>query len=150
MNNWSNEATWGGEFLPMDDDTLYIPEGLNLLMDIDSSPLLKAIIIEGSLIIPPDSDPNHIRTLDAYYIFVRSGLMEVGTEDFPYTSKIIITMHGDKQSPEIPIYGNKVIGVRYGTLDMHGVERVPSWTELQTTVMPGSNTITLVRSVDWQ
>lgn len=76
--------------------------------------------------------------------------MEVGTEEFPYTSKIIITMHGNKQSPEIPIYGNKVIGVRYGTLDMHGVERSPSWTELETTVMPGSSTITLVRSVDWQ
>lgn len=134
----------------MDDDTIHIPAGLNLLMDIDSSPMLKAIIVEGSLIIPPDSDPSHIRTLDAYYIFVRGGLMEVGTEDFPYTSKFIITLYGNKQSPEIPIYGNKVIGVRYGTLDMHGVERLPSWTELETTVMPGSSTITLKQSIDWQ
>jgi hypothetical protein len=56
--------------------------------------------------------------------------MEVGTEEFPYTSKLTITMHGALADPYIPIYGNKVIGVRFGTLDMHGVPRNPSWTTL--------------------
>jgi hypothetical protein len=59
--------------------------------------------------------------------------MEVGTEKFPYTSKLTITMHGTKASPEIPIFGNKVIGVTNGILDMHGVTRNPTWTELATT-----------------
>jgi hypothetical protein len=40
--------------------------------------------------------------------------MEVGTEEFPYTSKIRFTMHGDISSPYLPIYGNKVLGVRFG------------------------------------
>ena len=34
-------------------------------------------------------------------------------------------MHSDKYSPEIPIYGNKVIGERDGVLGMNGVPRDP-------------------------
>jgi len=63
------------------------------LVDIDRSPILNAIICEGSLIFAPSVDANHQRTFDAHYIFVRNGRMEVGTEEFPYTSKITITMH---------------------------------------------------------
>lgn len=47
-------------------------------------------------------------------------------------------MHGNKESPEIPIYGNKVIAVRNGILDLHGIPRYPTWTELDTTVLPGA------------
>jgi hypothetical protein len=43
---------------------------------------------------------------------VKGGFMEVGTEEFPYTSNLIITIYGTKYSPEIPIYGNKVLAVR--------------------------------------
>jgi len=65
--------------------------------------------------------------------------MEVGTEEFPYTSKLTITMHGNVYDPYLPIYGNKVIAVRYGTLDLHGVERTPTWTLLDTTVEAGGS-----------
>jgi hypothetical protein len=37
-------------------------------------------------------------------------------------------MHGKYADPTLPIYGQKVIGVRFGTLDMHGVKREPCWT----------------------
>ena len=40
-------------------------------------------------------------------------------------------MHGALADPYIPIYGNKVIGVRYGTFDMHGIPKVPTWTVLE-------------------
>jgi hypothetical protein len=129
---------------------VWIPKGLHLLVDVESTPILSAILVEGSLIFPPNADPNHERFLDAHYILVRDGYMEVGTEQFPYTSKLTITMHSDKYSPEIPIYGNKVIGVRNGILDMHGAPRDPVWTDLDSTVQAGANTITLIRSVDWK
>jgi hypothetical protein len=124
-------------------ESVWIPKGLNLLVDIDSTPLLNAVLVEGSLIFAPDSDQSHHRFFDAHYIFVNGGMMEVGTEQFPYTSKITITMHSSISDPYIPIYGNKVIGVRYGTLDMHGPVRTPTWTLLETTVLPGGTTITL-------
>ena len=121
-----------------------------MLVDVDSTPVLNAVLVEGSLIFPPDdSNPSHQKTFDAHYIFVDGGYMEVGTEQFPYTSKLTITMHGNKQSPEIPIYGNKVVGVRNGVLDLHGVARSPSWTELATTVHPGDLTLKLNTAVDW-
>jgi hypothetical protein len=40
-------------------------------------------------------------------------------------------MHGNASDPYIPIYGNKVIGVRYGTIDFHGIPKVPTWTVLE-------------------
>jgi hypothetical protein len=61
--------------------------------------------------------------------------MEVGTEAFPYTSKLTITMHGDVSTPALPTYGNKVIAVRMGTLSMVGKERKVVWTELDKTVL---------------
>lgn len=147
---WSSETTWGGEFEPMDGETVYIPEGFNLLVDVDNSPKLNAVVVEGRIIFASHDDPLHQRTFDARYIFVNGGAMEVGTEDFPYTSKITITMHGNVYDPYLPIYGNKVIGVRYGTLDMHGVPRSPSWTVMETTSQVGATTITLRDAVDWQ
>lgn len=75
--------------------------------------------------------------------------MEVGTEEFPYTSKITITMHGAIDDPYLPIYGNKVIGVRHGTLDMHGPKRV-SWTVLENTTEIGATQLTLREKVDWK
>jgi hypothetical protein len=150
VNMWSSDQTWGGEFAPIEGDSVYVPKGLNLLVDVDSTPLLNAIIVEGTLIFAPnDNDPTHLRTFDARYIMVQEGRMEVGTEEFPYTSKIIITMHGLESDPYLPTYGNKVIGVRMGNLDMHGPVRTPTWTVMETTTEPGATQITLRVAVDW-
>jgi len=58
------------------------------MVDIDISPVLNAILVEGELIFAPSGDPNHQRTFDAHYIFVNKGRMEVGTETHPYSSKL--------------------------------------------------------------
>lgn len=130
VSRWSDTETWGGDVPPLEGESISIPAGQHLLVDVDSTPQLVAIIVEGSLIFAPDDDSTHLRTLDAGYIMVYGGYMEVGTEDFPYTSKLQITMHGDRWTPYLPTYGNKVIGVRFGILDMHGVTRDIVWTRL--------------------
>jgi len=58
-------------------------------------------------------------------------------------------MSSDKYSPYLPIYGNKVIGVRFGTLDMHGIERDIVWTRLAATAEVGATSITLLETTDW-
>jgi hypothetical protein len=58
------------------------------LVDIDRSPVLMAVIVEGALIFSPEEDPTHQRTFDANYIFVSGGRMELGTAEFPYTSRL--------------------------------------------------------------
>ena len=49
---------------------------MNLLVDIDKSPELNLVIVDGGrLIFPPDEDPNHVREFDANYIFINNGEM---------------------------------------------------------------------------
>lgn len=120
------------------------------MVDVDSTPVLSAVVVEGSLVFPSNVDPNHVRTFDAHYVMVRGGLFEVGTEQFPYTSKLVITMHSNRSSPELPIFGNKVLAMYNGVLDLHGMPRYPTWTELDVTADIGSNQLTLIREVDWK
>jgi hypothetical protein len=136
--------TWGGEGAPLDGETIVIPKGFNLLVDINQGPKLKAVIVQGSLIFSPNKeDPNHERSFDAHYIYIDGGRMELGTAEFPYTSRLTITMHSKIDDPYIPIYGNKCIGLRYGTLDMHGIPKTPTWTVMETTAEAGESSIQL-------
>lgn len=59
-------------------------------------------------------------------------------------------MHSKLSSPYLPIYGNKVLANRFGTLDMHGIPRTPTWTFLETTAIAGSDQIVLQVPVDWK
>ena len=111
------------------------------------------MLVEGSLIFESDNDLTSERFFDARYILVANGgYMEVGTEDDPYLSKLTITMHGVERDPFLPTYGNKVIGVRYGQLEMHGAPRSVTWTDLMMTAEAGDTSITLNdqdNPVDW-
>ena len=40
---WSQESTWGYLFLPVDGESVAVPKGLCLLVDIDKSPKLKLV-----------------------------------------------------------------------------------------------------------
>ena len=59
-------------------------------------------------------------------------------------------MHGNRTSPELPLFGNKVIAVYNGILDLHGEKRTSTWTDLDSTANIGEKTITLIRDVDWK
>ena len=137
----------------MDGEAVHVPKGMHLLVDVPKTPELSFITVEGSLIFEPDDDPATEKTFDANYIMVKGGYLEAGTEEYPYTSKLTITMHGTEEDPYLPTYGNKVIGVRFGTLDMHGVERKVTWTSLDSTANPGDTEITLLpqdsNDFDW-
>jgi hypothetical protein len=48
---WSEGAdTWSGEGAPMEDESIYIQKGFNLLVDVDSVPQLNAVVVQGALI----------------------------------------------------------------------------------------------------
>jgi hypothetical protein len=59
VSYWSDDTTWGGEFAPMEMESVYVPTGLNLFVDVDSTPMLNTLIVEGSLIFAPEADPDH-------------------------------------------------------------------------------------------
>jgi len=70
---WSDPTTWGGEFAPTDGESVWVPSGMSLYVDIDRSPLLNAVLVEGSLIFEGKADRSHQRFFDAKYIFVNKG-----------------------------------------------------------------------------
>ena len=85
-----------------------------------------------------------------YILIVEGGALQIGTEEEPYDSKAIITMHGNVRCTEMPIFGCKVLGVRNGTIDFHG-EYIPvTWTRLAETAPAGSTEITLQQPVTWK
>ena len=152
VSYWSEPATWGNDAPPQFGEAVQIPAGRSLLVNVDKVPQLSFLVVEGALIFAPDANANHQRTFDAGYIFINGGYMEVGTEEFPYTSKMTITMHGDVTTPAIPTYGNKNIAVRKGQLHLVGKTREVTWTMLDSTATAGSNSITLLAqpaTFDW-
>lgn len=44
VDRWSDTVTWGGEAVPREGDSVYIPKGMTLLVD-QSTPLLKTVIV---------------------------------------------------------------------------------------------------------
>lgn len=76
--------------------------------------------------------------------------VQVGTEDKPFEHKGIITLHGHVRSIEIPIYGAKGIGIREGTLDLHGQHIPITWTILAQTAEADQNTIVVKHPVTWK
>jgi hypothetical protein len=154
VKRWSDPETWGGDAPPLEGEAVYIPSGMHLLVDVDSTPILSFLTVEGSLIFAPDADPEHQRTFDAKYVMVRGGYFEAGTNEYPYTSKLTITMHSTVDDPYLPIYGNKVIGVRFGQIELHGVHRPITWTDLKSTAEVGATEIVLNdmngETLDWQ
>ena len=43
----------------MEGDSVNIPPGLNLYVDVDSTPILNLVLVQGSLIFGPNADPSH-------------------------------------------------------------------------------------------
>ena len=114
VQRWSDTQTWGG-FAPVEGDAVNIPKGMHLLVDVPSTPVLSFVLVEGSLIFDASA-----KAFDAGQIIVKHGYMEVGTEDEPFTGQLTISMHGEEFSPHLSIFGNKVIAVHGGNLEMHG------------------------------
>ena len=152
---WSRETTWGkspndsggGSFsqvpntAPSAGDSVIIPRNTSVLLDV-STPVLNLLVIEGELRFKPSGDEKI--ELQAHYIFLhKGGKLVIGTEDEPYAGNAAITLHGDMNSKELPVYGAKVIGVREGAIEMYGERKIPEWTRLEETVHSGSSSITL-------
>lgn len=97
VSRWSDKETWGMDIPPLEGEAVTIPSGQHLLVDVAVVPKLEFVLVYGSLIFESnDNDHSDHKTFDAGYIMVQGGYMEIGTEEYPYNSKLTITMHGNK------------------------------------------------------
>ena len=135
---WSRSSTWGGAAPPVEGDSVHIPAGFNVLLDV-SPPRLGAVMLEGDLTF--DREQAEL-SLDAEWIILNGGNLTVGTVDAPFPGKATITLHGHPtESQEMPVYGSKALGVRKGDLSLVGERKFPEWTRLVETARAGQSHI---------
>jgi hypothetical protein len=180
LDKWSALTTWKYNVMPFAGDTVYVPEGQSILVDI-SPPELFLVLVEGELVFD-----NKDLTFDAHYILVNGGKFLVGTEDVPFTNNLTITLHGDRYgSIEIPEVGAKVLAVMNkggahashaddmmvmdgngmmmghsddvmrpsfseGILEIHGRPRKTVWTRIAVDAPAGTNILCLEDDADFQ
>ena len=148
IDRWSSVWTWGGTGTPQEGELIVITEGQTILLD-TSTPVLGMVLIDGGNLIF-DREENELNLQAEFILIIRNGSLEIGKEDDPYLNEAQITMHGNVRCTELPIYGCKSIGVREGTLDLHG-EFIPmTWTKLSETALAGETNIHLENGVNWK
>ncbi|KAA0165290.1 hypothetical protein FNF31_01943 [Cafeteria roenbergensis] len=164
LDRWSELTTWLNQQPPVDGDTVIVPYGQAVLMDV-SPPRLFLVLVEGEMIF----DRRDL-TFNASYVWINGGRLEIGTEAEPFLQKATITMHGDRwKDVELPNIGAKVLAVsdrnmgqsrrtkdgfviipsEMGHLDIHGAPRIRSWCRIAADASPGSRDLYTSENVDW-
>ena len=123
---WSDPESWGeGGKVPEDGDDVEIMSGWNMLLDLNETPNLHTLTINGRLsVIQQDDFDVHIK---AERIFVRAGEFFIGSEEQPFTSQATITLLGEQDSDTITLAGtvkagNKAIAIS-GKVEFYGQHR---------------------------
>ncbi len=145
VKKWSDPATWNGQ-LPKAGDVVNIPLGTTIVLD-TATPALKGLRVQGALV-AGDAD----LSVTSDYVLVDGGLLQIGTAERPFARRATITLTGTTSAPNpaTPEFGNKVLAVRGGTLQLHGRSIARSWTRLSADVAAGATTITLAEPPGWQ
>lgn len=143
---WSDIRTWGTDMPPIDGDLIYVPQGMNLLVD-ESTPQLEGILVQNGTLTFADEKA---MTIKAGFITVVGGKFIAGTETSPYQNELVFIMYGGYYGSQAPIFGNKGIGCLECFLSLHGKRRSHTWTTLASTVSAGGSSITVSDAVDWQ
>ncbi|XP_013413864.1 fibrocystin-L-like [Lingula anatina] len=143
---WSSIFTWGGGPLPRAGDFVVISAGQTILLDMDT-PVLAVLLINGGKLV---FDKQDLQLNAEKILITANGSLEVGTEAEPFQHNAVIMLHGDLIDKELPIYGTKMIAVRNGTLDLHGIPIPTTWTRLNETAAANAACLTLQLPVTWQ
>jgi hypothetical protein len=156
LDRWSDPRTWQGSERPRAGDAVIIPEGQAIMLDVSADVYL--VLVQGLLVFD-----HRDLSLDAHYIWVHGGELEIGREDEPHPARVTVTLKGDRwKSVEIPFIGAKVLAVsnegglgslnshnRVGRLDIHGQPHM-NYAKLMLTAHNNSDRVLVDRVVDWQ
>jgi len=143
---WSSPWTWGGLSPPEEGTIVSIDGGKTIYFD-TTTPILKALVVDNATLI--FDDMQNVALNAEYILLINGGRLQVGTESSPFQHRAVITMYGHLRSIELPIFGAKVLAIRDGSLDMHGIPMIQTWARLASTAAIGATQITLQQSVNW-
>lgn len=139
---WSSPAAWPGGHVPAAGDSVVIPAGTAISLDV-SPPPLASLTVDGALVFD-EADLE----LTAGWIMV-AGTFRIGTSAAPFQHHATITLTGSPDGPSINGAGNRVLGVMGGTLDLHGEPR-GGWTRLAATAPAGATQLELAGAQAWR
>ena len=115
LDRWSHLTTWLNNEPPGDGDSVVVPEGQSILVDV-STPVLFLVLVQGTMIFDK-AQPS--LTFDASYVVILGGYFEAGTKADPYLNNLTITIHGNRLfSVEIPTAGAKCLAAMNAMSDM--------------------------------
>ncbi|RYZ58025.1 MAG: transmembrane domain-containing protein, partial [Proteobacteria bacterium] len=140
---WSDRATWPGRKVPKAGDSVTIPAGKTVLLDV-SPPALNGLTIMGKLAFADDKDLE----LTTEWVMLH-GELEIGTEARPHTRKATITLTDTVKGEAMMGMGDRGIMISGGTLNLHG-DRHNAWTKLARTANAGSNAIEVLNAAEWR
>jgi len=146
---WSNAESWESGVVPVEGDTVEILSGVNMLLDIEETPIFASLEINGRLSFLDDDKDIHLR---ANKIFVRAGEFFIGTATAPFSRNATISLMGDQETETLTLGGtvdggNKVLGI-VGQVEFYGTTR-DRMGRLLSEVSAGSTTIQVDASLDW-
>lgn len=147
---WSDTDNWGGT-LPQEGDNVEIPSGWNMILDLEETPVLASLTINGRLSFLQFEDKNiHLK---AKYIFVRAGEFFIGSEAEPFQNEARVTLFGDQDSETLILSGtvsagNKILATA-GDVRFFGKSR-DRMTRLRSTHYQGDEKIIVEEGLDWQ
>ena len=145
---WSQPETWGG-VSPKRGDTVEIPEGITIIMDV-SPPFLWRLDVKGTLLVwnKPATDV----TLQLVFLHVHEhGTFAAGSPGDAFRGKLAIHLAGDTLAEPRNFcsgIGSKSICVE-GRLFLHGRAPTRPWTYLNATAHAGDDSLVLQERVDW-
>ncbi|KIZ07926.1 hypothetical protein MNEG_0043 [Monoraphidium neglectum] len=144
---WSSPATWRGRDPPAASNHVTIPAGRRVVLDV-STPVLGSLVLEGALEF--DGSAAGELNLQAHSILIDGGSLTAGSADAAHAGTAVITLHGRRDSSELPLFGTKVIAVRDGTLFLRGRPKTPAWAHLNATAFEGAAEIVVEGAVNWE
>lgn len=139
---WSDPKTWGGK-LPAAGDSVTIPAGRTILVDVDPA-ALKSLTVRGALVFQERDVQLRTNTISVE----RGGRFQLGTVEKPFEKRATITLDGPTATT--PGFGGKTFSVVDGILDIHGTKTAHSWTKLGAEVAPGATQIVLAEAPGWR
>jgi G8 domain len=142
---WSDPASWPSGKVPVQGQSVALPAGVSLLLDVSPPRLAGLDIPAGSaLVFADESDLN----LSTEWISLE-GTLAIGSEARPYAHRAVITLTNQTPGEDVMGMGDRVIAVMGGQLELHGQKRL-AWTSLSQTAQAGDSAITLKVAPDWQ
>ena len=146
---WSDASNWGGT-LPVEGDDVEIPSGWNMVLDLEETPVLKSLVINGRLSFAQHGINIHLR---AKQIFVRAGEFFIGSEEEPFEAEARITLHGMQDEETLVLSGtvsagNKILAT-VGAVKFYGQNRSQQ-TRLLQSAYKGQDQIIVEDGLDWQ